>query len=309
MIAEIGQFQVQAVRDLAWLLLSPPMMKNPAAGEALLVGPRWGQGQWERHRALLAGWDAAPEALHDWLEPYAMGRLGFYFERLLAWWLEHCPEFQPLGHSIQVNEGKQTIGEMDFVFYDRREQLVFHWEISVKYYLAYRNSNGELDWYGPNSRDRLSLKYATLRDKQVRLSQHPAAQPVLAGLGAPAAVGRIFLKGYLFYPLSAWDSREEVFPETANPFHLTGWWIYAHELDQLFLDPDRRWMQLHKPDWLAPQVKVHPSQLKSPDFVRSLLSRQFERGKRDVFLAELAVDGHGEWSEVSRGFVVKDNWP
>ena len=135
----------------------------------------------------------------QWLAAHETPLLGIYFESLLAFWLRHLPNTELLAQNLIVGEPGRQTGEFDLLFRDNVSQQVFHWEVAVKYYLCY----GETDhqWLGPNPRDSLRQKLDKVFDRQLLLSQQVQAQTLLqTTIGTTQIRPQAFIKGYLFYP-------------------------------------------------------------------------------------------------------------
>jgi hypothetical protein len=133
--------------------------------------------------------------------------------------------------------------------------------------------------------------------RQLALSQHPAAQ---VHLSEPLDSAQALVKGWLFYP----DEHlrpPAVLGVSANACR--GYWcsLSALQLDQSFM-----YQVLPRQRWLAP-AKIALEHVLSPADAQLALSRHFASDASPVLLATLcAEDGYG--LEISRGFVVPDDW-
>ncbi|WP_119395333.1 DUF1853 family protein [Salinibius halmophilus] len=119
-------------------------------------------------------------------------RLGHYFEQLWHYYWLHCPSTQIINHGLQVIDGKQTIGEADFLLdYCGK---VFHVELACKFYLQWQNS-----WLGPNAKDSWAKKSAQMQHKQLKLFEQDVAKQLLANQGLPQPEQAIAIaKGRMF---------------------------------------------------------------------------------------------------------------
>jgi hypothetical protein len=283
------------VRALAWLLDAPDLLDPQAA--------QW-QGKIASYAdADLAAWltelEQAPEklqALHRYIDSLPSTRLGLYAEKLLAFYFEQRQML--VAHSVQVRASKNdTIGEFDFLL--RLNGGLVHWEFATKFYLL-ETSGGSLqaeDFLGPNLADSLGAKMQKILQRQLALSQHPAAQ---VHLSEPLDSAQALVKGWLFYP----DEHlrpPAVLGVSANACR--GYWcsLSALQLDQSFM-----YQVLPRQRWLAP-AKIALEHVLSPADAQLALSRHFASDASPVLLATLcAEDGYG--LEISRGFVVPDDW-
>src|SRR5690606_39982868 len=80
-----------AVRDLAWALLSPPLLaQSPWPQRHPLKASSWSQ-QPEALADWLMSQDADSSALQQWLSQRSVRRLGLYYERLWQFALDAAP--------------------------------------------------------------------------------------------------------------------------------------------------------------------------------------------------------------------------
>lgn len=287
------------VRDLAWALVSPPLLAAPALNQRHpLQGSTWAtQPQnlldWLHHQ------DANPANLLDWLAQRPVQRLGLYYERLWQFALRNAAGVELLAANLPVREAGHTLGEFDLLLQDG--EGFHHLELAVKFYLA-RNAAGTADpahWLGPGSHDRLDLKLAQMRGPQLALSLTAAAQALLAERDLACPQPGLWLGGYLFEPWPHGCSG----PSQAAPDHLRGHWLHQRDWPALRSDSaDACWRCLPRLSWLAP-ASLDDTRLDSAD------TEQGWRPDRAILLARLEPTPNGHWEEVQRLFVVPDDWP
>lgn len=300
------QWRHALVRDLAWTLASPPLLRpdDPAT--------RWLDADWGR-RALaasqdwLAALDHDPVPLQQALD-HRQGRLGSYFESLLDAWLSWPgnPLYRRLHHGLAVRQDKLTLGEFDFLVEDRESGEVQHWEVAVKFYLGIAPGGHPANWVGPGQKDRLDLKLDRLLRHQLPLAGLPEARALLATLGLPPPRPVGLVRGRFFYPadvcLADWS------PAGAAPGHQQGWWMPAAAFLQRFRDPGIRWMRLPREHWLAP-VDLSPGsdgvRIGDPQPAAALV----ETWQASADNRAAAVVGLAEGREVTRGFITPPQWP
>ncbi|MGE5650748.1 MAG: DUF1853 family protein [Bacillota bacterium] len=282
------------VRALAWLLDAPDLLDPEApewrgriasTGTVDEVTGRW-----------LAALDSDPSALHSWLDIKPFTRLGRYAENLMAFYLRHQGTL--VAHGVQVRAGKnETIGEFDFLL--RKGGALVHWEFATKLYLLEASGNGRhADYFvGPNLADTLGAKVRKIMDRQLSLSQHPAAK---LHLPEPVAQAQALVKGWLFYhgktPLPA-------IPAGVSSGHCRGFWCAQEELQWV---AGEHFAVLPRLGWLAP-AKVPIGQALGRRAVQEMIAGHFQTATTPLLIALLA-QGDGCMLEVDRGFVVPDDW-
>jgi hypothetical protein len=281
------------VRALAWLLDAPDLL-DPGApqwrGRIATLGPIDQQTQdWLSHL------DRAPGVLHAYLGGQPFTRLGRYAEKLMAFYF--CHQETLVAHGLQVRAGKNdTIGEFDFLL--RQEGGLVHWEFASKFYLL-EPSGGENadDFVGPNLADSLGAKVRKIMERQLSLSQHPAAQALLP---QPITSAQALVKGWLFYYGQTPEIRST---GVSNP-HCRGFWCTVEELGGKAAE---HYLVLPRLLWLAP-AKAAEDDCLSRQSLEQMLSARFENDSMPVMVALVESQG-GHVLEVDRGFIVPDDWP
>ena len=298
------------VRDLAWILASPPLITLSSGIDNLPVDTDW-----------LTQLDSNPEHLMAHLADKNLRMLGPYFEALWAYYLKYHPGNQLLQQNLQVFEGDKTLGEFDFIYRHPLSGHYFHLEVAVKYYLGVPGgSQAALDpsestsleqWIGPGTRDRLDLKVNRLIEHQSRLSSHPAGKAVLQRHGILHASPQISLLGYLFYPCG----QDFGPPESANERHNKGIWVHYAQLAQ-FLNGENWWGILDKPHWLAPVLRKK-DELLTGQQLHENVRRHFATDKRPLLISAFSQVSGAIQPQASQTvyqsselvFIVPNGWP
>lgn len=290
-----------AVRDLAWTLLSPP----------LLAHTPWPQRQplidsaWAAEPELLADWlkrqDQDSHALHEWLSRSSVRRLGLYYERLWQFALQAAPGIEVLAANLPIRQGGHTLGELDLLLRDASG--VHHVELAIKLYLGQPPGAAER-WIGPGGRDRLDLKLDHLATHQLPLSASPEARQTLQALTDAPIQASMWLGGYLFYP----HGLDHPPPPGAETTHLRGRWLHRRQWAALQAEhDDAHWQPLPRSEWLA-QAKLPEAQgwsdLQLQNWLQALPP---DAGAQ--LLVDLQPDGNGALAERQRIFLVADEWP
>lgn len=147
-------------------------------------------------------------------------RIEFFFE----YGITNTDKYEIIAKNIQVYQDKITIGELDFLVKDRRNNNTLHIEIVYKFYLYDPLIQGELlQWIGPNRKDALLQKVEKLKTKQLPLLYRNETLPILEDLHIdPKSIHQcVCYMANLFVPLSM---KKELFPIINNQC-IVGFWI------------------------------------------------------------------------------------
>ncbi|MDY7117521.1 DUF1853 family protein [Halomonas sp. SSL-5] len=298
------------VRDLAWVLLAPDLIRLPwtgRPGRATL-----GLADDERAARWLDTLEAWPQPLERYIGNSLMGRMGLYHERLWQFLLAWAPGTELLAHNLRIMSGKLTLGELDLLYRETRDEAIIHLEVAIKFYLGLAEGPGEPDsqarWIGPGGADSLAGKREHLHRHQLRLTDLPETRNAIrAKLGSHrhgadglASLERqVAIPGVLFAP---WQQPLPP-PREATPDHLRGHWLAWRDWNR-FLDtlpPGTHGAWLHKPHWLA---------LPRPEYLLRL--RDLEAQLVDHFRIPAAPVQIALWHPDAgwhRLFLVADDWP
>ncbi|GAB5565999.1 MAG: hypothetical protein Wins2KO_30620 [Winogradskyella sp.] len=110
-------------------------------------------------------------------------RLGKWVEQFVSFLIQNQKKSELLAESIQIKNGKITIGELDFLYVQNKNPI--HLEVVYKFYLydtAKKYDNPLEHWIGPNRKDALTLKLDKLKEKQLPLLYHEACTEILKQL-------------------------------------------------------------------------------------------------------------------------------
>lgn len=212
---EWQRWKHRTVRDLAWVIASPPL----ASGE--YDGVTWWDkafvsAEYQACLPTLQTLDNDPTPLESYLAQQKGRALGHRFESFVAYWIEISPNFELLHRSVQLNQDGQTLGELDFILRDQRSQQVIHLEVAVKFFMGLDPVSQIHRWYGSNLKDSLDSKFNHLKVKQTQLS-------VAYSELMPEEIDRrcCCVKGRLFYPEHA---QLAIGPNVISDEHLRGVW-------------------------------------------------------------------------------------
>ena len=165
MVKRPSEFKHQSVRDLAWAVSSPPLLSRISSACV------WPDYQWYRQlNAEAQSWltlvDADPAELDEMLAQQKDRRLGKYFETLWLYWLMRNERYQIIANNLQVIIDGRTLGEIDFIVFDKTTKQTMHWEMAIKFYLGMGDTREMCNWHGPNLRDRLDIKVQHLLQRR-----------------------------------------------------------------------------------------------------------------------------------------------
>ncbi|KAA1171127.1 DUF1853 family protein [Marinobacter salinexigens] len=286
-------FHTPVIRHLAWLCDAPQLINSELSFRPLDYLPA-------NYRETLLDWDQNPQhAPASLLEPPPR-RLGFYFEHLYNVLLTDLLGWKVLLKNIQIQAAGKTLGELDFVVHNTSDDRIEHHEIAIKYYLGVSERDMPPLWYGPNARDRLDLKSDRLLHHQSQRTREPQTRALLQShrIDSPLTA-RVFMPGYLFYPLNPVLSSPSGCPEN----HLRGRWTYASDTKEI---DTSHWVQLLKPHWIGPWLQQH---LPLSDAADNALGK-IEQDQIPRLFAQLAFsERFHQWCEVERYFIVPSCWP
>ncbi len=317
----LSQLRHASVRDLAFLLLSPPLL-HPAH-------PRWhgavqvfSEAELRVWRSWLLVQDMAPAALERYLAQMHDGqsasnlRLGHYAEHLLAFALSNAPQelsITLLARNVPLrskNGTRDTLGELDFVL--ERQGHVEHWELAVKFYLCAGTKSLE-DFVSPAAlgapkttelnpkarHDTLAYKLAHVFDKQLALqAMLSEADAPEFNFTAPITKSFAYLRGWLFYPGFAAGLSPASTPAAwgLHPQHPHGIWLRQAQAAELKAGS---WMELPRLGWLSPARVVRDKA------TRLYPALAFNSAASDTSLwAQMKKQDDGSRQELQRVFVV-----
>lgn len=325
----------QVVRDLAWMLFSPPLIDLPPESKVCVLWPARDLNA-DALRLWLSELDANPAELISYLETLKSPRLGIYFEGLCGFFFRSFPDFTLIAQNLQVNRptggnAKQTLGEFDFIVQHGSQTL--HIETAVKFYLGTGDQGSHTSaqyWIGPNANDRLDKKVDRLQSHQLALGEWAEGKAELAKLGVSKITVCLLMAGYLFYPLPP----NSPVPSIAHPAHNKGHWLTQAQILELCENPgfdDHGWHFLDKQLWLSPAklnddilnreqlsaaIKEYFSDenaLSTSDIHaqrRAKLAYNPRLSHRPILLTRLSLLADGRtWEERARYFVVPNYWP
>ena len=199
-------------------------------------------------------------------------RLGKYVERLISHQFIKDTNIDIIAENIQIQQGKQTLGELDFIIAQNNKPI--HLEVIYKFYLYELDTGNDelLCWIGPNRKDSLIEKLEKLKQKQLPLLYSEECQDYLKSisLDAIAIEQQIYFKAQLFVPL---HSTTITFTKINNDC-IAGFYINRNDLGQF---KKSKFYIPNKKDWLM-IPHTHVNWISHKDFLKEsdqYLERKF----------------------------------
>jgi len=157
-------------------------------------------------------------------------RLGKRVERFINQELQQYPSVKILAENVQIQNGKITTGEIDFII--QHNTIPIHLEVVYKFYLYDKTvGHTELEhWIGPNRKDSLVKKLNKLKEKQHPLLFKPETLPLLKKLNINVASiqQKVYFKAQLFVPFHLKNNTFNLI----NNECIKGFYIHFNELSQ-----------------------------------------------------------------------------
>ncbi len=158
--------------------------------------------------------------------------------------IRHSTRYELIASNIQIIAEKRTIGELDFLVFDRERSKPLHIELVYKLYVYDPRLSPEINkWIGPNRRDSFPEKLDKLNSRQFPLLYYPETQNFLKELklNVEDIEQQLCFKAQLFLP----DSSDLIESPVINPNCITGKWFSLQNFknypweDNLFYCPKK----------------------------------------------------------------------
>jgi hypothetical protein len=127
--------------------------------------------------------------------------LGKRVEYFLEAIIENSSRYEKIIKNKQIIHNKETLGEIDFIIFDKKRNKYIHIELQYKFYVYDDSFENEIDRYvGPNRSDTLVKKLEKLKNKQFPLLFNKDTKAYLEGIDLENIEQKILFKGNIFLP-------------------------------------------------------------------------------------------------------------
>jgi len=156
-------------------------------------------------------------------------RLGHQMEHVCKQLLDHSDTHEVLLHNLPIREGKQTIGEIDFILKEKATQQLIHVELTYKFYIIDPAISEPIhQLMGPNKRDMFFSKMEKIKNAQFSLLHTVAGSTALAenNINDTEIQHQACYKAQLFEPYGS----NPLHLRPLNPNCITGYWLRMTDL-------------------------------------------------------------------------------
>ena len=291
-----------SVRELAWAVGSSPLLSNTSENAMLIAD--FFNAAWQERVDWLHELDASSEQIAGLCAHLESGskRLGKRFERLIWYWFEQHPAWSIQKSNWVISDSERTIGEFDLIALNHETGENWHIELACKFYLSTRKTRQWSDWKGTNVQDDLQHKMDKLK-QQLNLSHHPASIEQLKANDIQIHRRAGWLKGWFFHHFR--DISSPIQPRLAERHCNVGWWCTQSEWHAWMSQSSGEWLELSSLEWLQPVHAIEHAPQSAAHIAQRWMSTPLDKAQ---MLAQV-IEIDQKRVEVSRGFVVQDDWP
>lgn len=158
--------------------------------------------------------------------------LGKRIEHFFSHYLTYSEKYNILAENLQIRDGKNTIGELDYIVNDKDKNQIIHIELVYKFYLydALSTTNEIHKWIGPNRNDSLTGKLEKLSAHQFPLLFSDYTKNYLNEL----RLSGNFISQQLCFKAQLYV-HEKIYGKTLNKINnkaIRGFWLFFHEFSE-----------------------------------------------------------------------------
>jgi len=149
-------------------------------------------------------------------------RLGHLAERVVSELINKSNNYEVVYENVQLNVGKRTIGEIDFIIRHEDTLTITHLELAYKFYLydPAISSDPIKNWIGPNRNDSLSEKLKKLKEKQFPLLYSDSAELKLNEVKIDQISQALCFLVSLFIPYGYKDKLSPVYEQAIKGYYV-----------------------------------------------------------------------------------------
>jgi hypothetical protein len=156
-------------------------------------------------------------------------RLGHQMEHICKQLLDYSDKFEVILHNLPIRDGKQTIGEIDFILKEVSTRQLVHVELTYKFYIINPEISEPIhQLMGPNRRDMFFSKMEKIKNAQFSLLHTQEGSTALAenNISSTEINHQACYKAQLFEPY-----RSKPFNlRPLNPNCIVGYWLRIADL-------------------------------------------------------------------------------
>ncbi|MCX2719556.1 DUF1853 family protein [Lentiprolixibacter aurantiacus] len=165
------------------------------------------------------------EIAQQWLPQIPEGiRLGHQMEFIFLQCIARSEKYEIIAHNEALRESGRTLGEVDFILFDRKIKEYLHVELTFKFYIIDPDISEPIHrLMGPNRRDMFFTKLDKIRNEQLGQLSTPAGLSILEKLKLfdKKIVPQVCFKAQLFLPFGA----EHGHIRPLNTACIAGYWL------------------------------------------------------------------------------------
>ncbi|MDN3724661.1 DUF1853 family protein [Aequorivita sp. SDUM287046] len=217
--------------------------------------------------------------------------MGMQAEACFEAYLKQSENFELLAANLQINDGKKTLGELDYIVKDLAAKRIVHIELACKFYLydEIENASEAEHWIGPNRKDSLFYKLEKIKTKQFPLLHEAETIKKLQQLNIEKpTVQKLCLKAFLFLPKKI---KPDFLPKYIQDC-IVGYYIKRQDFTVV---KNARYAMPSKKEWLLPIEEI--TDWYGYSEIKSMLEAQLKMNKSPLIYQKTP-------HEIERFFVV-----
>ncbi len=181
-------------------------------------------------------------------------RLGHQMEYVFNQLIEYCATYQVLLHNLPIRQGKQTLGEIDFILKDVATDKLVHVELTYKFYIINPEITEPIHrLIGPNKRDMFFTKMEKIKNQQFQLLHSKEGSKTLSDneIDHNEIIHKACYKAQLFVPFGHTTNIHPL-----NKDCICGYWLRFDDFNTTPFKAHQFYIPI-KSEWvIAPHNKV-----------------------------------------------------